>query len=864
MEENKRTQSFSGSKDFRSGRNLVNLRNDAPKADTSEMAQSQEEESVVAPEIVEKIDKRSARNNVSLNAFDRFFEWGIYLLVFMLPLFILPFSFEVQEFNKYFLLIFASSLLLFVWTLNSVFVKGQVQFLKSSITVPFVLFLLAILVSALLGIDSASSILGYYGSFSDSLVFYVGLFVFYLLSLSLLAQRGADFVIPRLIKSSVYSSILVSLISFLYFIGFKFLPGFSDAAAGFNLASGYARVFAIYLLFMLFISLYDFFSPRKDGTGKIVDFIAVVLAIVNLLILDWAAISFMLLIGLALVVVFGGFFTGRNLDSRSKFIVPVLFILSLVFAFGNLNLTELSAGKLASQPSSISASIRETLNIGTETDSPLLENALPTKEASLIASSGLKENPIVGSGIGTYYYDFSKYKSKDFNYDANWSVRFGKAYNEMLERVSTIGILGVLSYSLLILMALVLLVGNIRREKREIFILAAFLVLLVFQFLFLETAILKFIFVLLLVIASGNSFMGANRIVAGALPMQGQKKMTSFDLNGKISGKTSSVIAIAIILVCSAGFFFSIQFLRAETQYKALSADSDANSVDASKLEKVTSLNSYRGEYSLGLSRIYITRVNALLAADSSSEQGLQKAKAELDKTIYHTRRSTELSPNNVSFWENYGYVYRRMGDLGMEGADELALTGFKSALRLDPNNVIYRTEIGKIYLERYQKTEKDEQKMNLNNAKTSFEEAIALKNDYPDAVAALALVYFYEGNEGKSLETVNEARNLKKISVATAVQIGKIYHNLGKLAEAEEALKAAVKVKDDNSDAHYILGVIYKEQKRNSEALTEFRRVLELNPGNEDVLGKISELEKTSNVPAKKIIEEKEIEPEF
>jgi len=841
MEENKRDQTFAG--DFRSGRNLVNLRNDMSKAAAPAPAPipALPKETPAKPMLsMPSTGNRTVRDEGPSNFFDSVFEYGLYALVMLMPLFVLPFTFEVQEFNKYFLLIALTSLLLFVWVVNGAFIKGSVQIAKSSLTAPFALLLGVFALSAFLGVDRITSLMGYYGTFSDSVIFYAGLFVFYLLSLGLIAQRGAERVVSSFVGYSVYSSILVSFISLSYFLGVKILPGFGGTA-GFNPVSGYIKAYAIYLLVMVFVALYDYYALRTSRQlGKVADVLAIISVLSVLVLIGWVPVFVVLSAGLILVILSGGFLGKGKLSSGSGLLMLALLILGVGLTVSSLDLGKLAQGQLVVNGSSVSASMRGALNID-DTSNLLSANVLPGDEASSITGRGIKEKPLLGSGIGTYFYDFSKYRSSEFNYNDNWSLRFSKAGSEMLEKVSTVGVLGMASYLILLLLAAYLLFKNARHDKRETFLLVAFLSLAIFQFLFLETAVLKFFFVLLLILAAANGFSGESRTIVLASRRSGSK-----GAQAKVTGRILPASAIAVVLICSAVLFLDMQMLRAEAKYKALSNGGDVSALEMDRLEEVNKIYPFRGEYALGLSRLYITRVNASVAkvSGASDQQALEKVKAESDKALYYTRRATELSPNNVSLWENYGFVYRRMSDLGMEGADEWAIKGFESALNLDPNNAVYKTEIGKVFLQRYQKSEGDEKDANLDKAKAAFQEAIALKSDYPDAVTELALVYFFEGDQAKALETVNQARSLKKISVATAVQIGKIYYNLGKLSEAQEALAAAIKVNPKNSDAHYILGVIYKEQKRDQEALAEFKAVLELNPGNQDVADKINSLE--------------------
>jgi hypothetical protein len=193
-------------------------------------------------------------------------------------------------------------------------------------------------------------------------------------------------------------------------------------------------------------------------------------------------------------------------------------------------------------------------------------------------------------GDWLYYYDFSKYRSADFNYDPNWSVRFGKAYNEMLEKVSTIGVLGTLAYLLLALSALLLLARNARREKPEVFLLLAFLSLLVFQFIFLETAVLKFLFGLLLILAASNPPQKRGGRGDGSFPLE-ERNIFFLETGGKrMAGKIFPALGLFLLLGCSAALLLDVQAWRAEAAYKALSSG-DIQALDSSRLEEVTKLH---------------------------------------------------------------------------------------------------------------------------------------------------------------------------------------------------------------------------------------------------------------------------------
>jgi len=115
------------------------------------------------------------------NALNKITKWGIYVMVFLLPVFFLPFSTDIFEFNKQYLLLFGSTLLFLVWMFRMIVIEKEIKFKWFFINIPILLFLLISILSTIFSIDKASSMLGFYGRFSGSLVEIISLVIFYFL-----------------------------------------------------------------------------------------------------------------------------------------------------------------------------------------------------------------------------------------------------------------------------------------------------------------------------------------------------------------------------------------------------------------------------------------------------------------------------------------------------------------------------------------------------------------------------------------------------------------------------------------------------------------------------------------------------------
>lgn len=848
MEENRKEGGFQSRKISSEEKNLVNLRQNASAGKDYRGGYSAPEEDfdagtfkVEAEPVREKGPIRQSADPKTSGILDKLTEYGVYLLIFLMPLFILPFSVEVYEFNKSFLLVFGSVVLFFIWALDSIFVKKRITFSKSILTISFLFYLLVMLASVFFSVDTPSSIWGYSGNFSDSFVFYVGLFVFYMVFMAVASARGANRVIRKSVGALVYSALLASLIALPYYFGFTELPGFGGAVAGFSLVSGYAHAFAIYLLVMLFVVLYDISSSGLGRMRKVADIFTAIMILANLLLIDWPVVYLIIFIMCVALVFLNGASKKEEAAHGAESFIPLLMIFSSLFFISSVNLNGIMLGKVSmGDTSSIGSMVREALHVDMSNMETSVQKGFGTGEAISIATSSLAERPILGSGLGTYYYDFFKYKSVDFNYSGNWTLGFNKAYNEVLEKISTIGLLGFLAYCILAVLAFLLLAKTMKLEKSGEFLLVAFLSLLFFQFLFFETAVLKFLFVLFLAIASAGKLMLSDG--------KYKSETITFDIRGKgMSGGALSVFGVLVILICSTSMALGIQIFRAEAKYVEAISSAEPQNLDGAKLEEIINLNPYKGDYPAGLSGVYLSRVYYLIGLNKDDQDTLNQITVQANNALTYASKAVEVSPNNMLLWENYSFIYKTIDELGMEGGDEWAIKGYEKAIALAPTDPVLLTELSKLYLAKYGEDEKEEdKKADLAKAKEALLKSQELKDNYPATALQLALVYSDERDGDKMLEQVDKASQMNNLSVAEAVEIGRMYYNAGATDKAKGALAQVISenVDPNNADARYILGAIYKEEKNYTQALEEFKAVEEFNPDNEGLKEAIKSVE--------------------
>ncbi len=240
------------------------------------------------------------------------------------------------------------------------------------------------------------------------------------------------------------------------------------------------------------------------------------------------------------------------------------------------------------------------------------------------------------------------------------------------------------------------------------------------------------------------------------------------------------------------------------------------------------------------------------------------------DKAIGLIRRAVKAVPGNPMFLNNLGEACREAGKL-VEAAGH-----YREALKVDPGHADAWSNLGLVLTDRGKAREAEDALLkaigidprmsgalaNLGNlladqdrpaeARDRFEQALAIDPNQPEVLNSLALAL-------KDLGDLEGAHNCCLRAVKLDPGYAECWINLGhvllkrqKLPLAEEAYKEAFRLNPDfNEDENLLLalGLTISHQNRPEEAISRFRRVLEINPGDPTATAYLfSQFQKTLN----------------
>lgn len=703
------------------------------------------------------------------------------LLIFLLPLVFLPFTSNEISLAKIYLLFFLS-FLSFLCFLGRGILRKEIKIYQFSLDFPVIFFLFFIFLSALFSVDKRISLLGFYGKFYPSLIGFFSLSFFYFL-LSQAKDKISFDKVFKILNFSVLISVLIFYFSFFglwqkieSFLGGEGIPSIMQKK-GFNPSAETPEAYFLFLSLFLLIFVLNALRKKKISFFEIFSFFFVLsaIAIINVKIfwLFLGSFSFLILIfGLSQKICY---------EKINLYFLPfLLFLVSFFF--------------LIFSPSK---KLPQTVN-------------LPYKISFEIVTNSLKERPILGSGVGTFFYDFSKERPKSFNQLTFWNYRFPQASSFILEIVSTLGILGFFSY--------ILLIGYFLKNdlsKEDKFLLSfSFLSVVFSHFLWLQDFILGFLFYFIL---------GAKNLFEKPL------KVKKISLKEAEINFVSNITLFLLLILFFLSLFWGWKFYLADKKYARALKEKDL-SQKISLLESAIKLNSLPPQYYISLANAHLERAKKEIEKFPQMNRIILTESAK--KSVDYAKKATEISPYNIYAWEIRALVYREFQNIA-QGAEKWAESAFKKCIQLEGTNPFFHLELGKIYLSQNK----------FKEAEKEFKKALSLKEDFIEAEIQLALLKEKQGKKKEAIESLKKLLQKNPSHLEILFELGRLYYNQGDCKSAIPYLEKAKLLFPDFSNARYILGLCYEKQGKFEKALKEYEKISQLNPHNQEIKQKIKKL---------------------
>lgn len=385
------------------------------------------------------------------------------ILFFLIPLVFFKNTSELFEFNKIITLYALTILITTFWLIRIIKLK-KIIFRRTILDIPLIGYLVVLLLSTLLSIDPRTSVFGYYSRFNGGL--------FSILSYSLLYWAFVSNLNKRQAIHTTYYILLSTAIASAMAVAEHFGINITCALMGQGVESCWvqdvqSRVFSTLgqpnWLAALLVALIPFMWRKS-----LKYYLLSILFFVTLLFTK--SRSGFLAFGVSTVIFWGFVFWKEKQKYLKEFLILSVIFIVLFFIFKSSYSPEI--GLETGLPASASSQAMQTG--GTE-------SGVIRKFVWLGAFEVFKHYPILGTGPETFAFAFPMFKPLEHNLTSEWDFIYNKAHNEYLNYLANTGVLGLVSYLILIIFSIIV-IFRISDFKFRISIFAGYVSILITNF----------------------------------------------------------------------------------------------------------------------------------------------------------------------------------------------------------------------------------------------------------------------------------------------------------------------------------------------------------------------------------------------
>lgn len=771
-------------------------------------------------------------------------------LVVMMPVFFLTFTApaDILGIHKQLLAYLLTFVSLILW-LVIIIRQGGVVIKRSHFEMGILTIFIAWLLAAAFGLQPVQSFLA-----SDGFITLSSFVLFYFLFLNFFERRD----IPRMINYFLLGVFVAMLTGLLQFIGlpiFKWLPVISASGGNsqFN-TIGTPNSLGVLAVLTIVLAASRYFNSLKitfndvgqintddpewlKVTWRIVSLGAVITAIPVLLILNWWVFYFLVVLGMAVIILLPGITSkvaGTRIVIKAMNLIGPLLILtfSILMIFSS---RYVSFGFITQ-------------------DKVVTEVNLSQQNSIEVIKKIINQRPVFGFGLQNFKIAFDAFKPAALNKTIFWNTHFEKAGSELLELVADGGL--VLLAAFLVLLFYVF--RNILRNKNISYyswlILPGLVVITGAAFFYHFNIVLYFVFWLLISLAALVSDRGDDLKVG-------------IDSTSLVSVGYSLVFVLVLAAGIVAGYLLTQRY-RADL-YLAKASQFDVSKSDGldqaiTLLTSAVNTSNSDGSYLSSLGQLLSSRLSFEVNKGGNDAKVAAKLENLTKSVIGVANRLTKDFPNNSSSWLNAGKMYQNLTGL-VSGSDDAAAAAYSEYVKRTPNDPDGYVKLASIYLNRAERNrlaliEAKDKKLNVRNEKDvanlildgynkaegNLKEAVSLRDDLADAIYNLGVIYERENRLKEAIKQL-ELSNARDFSnPGLAFELGLLYYRDNQKDKAFNEMLRAVTLFKDYSNARWYLALMLEEQGKIDLAIAQLQEILKLdvNKGNPTVLQKIASLQ--------------------
>ncbi len=380
---------------------------------------------------------------------------------------------------------------------------------------------------------------------------------------------------------------------------------------------------------------------------------------------------------------------------------------------------------------------------------------LPLGAGYNVAIETLK-NPktaLLGVGANSFAVAYNQFRPISMNVGDYWNLRFSASSSELLQIITTVGVIGLGLFIWLISVMVKTAKVDLRSTQAKAIKIIAFGLLLIFA-LMPGTYVLFFAFYVCLLLWGLQCKFSA-LIPTREINLEGEVNSTQPQTLKLIGIYTPVILLLAAI---GATGFFGGKAYAAEVSFKqALDAAAKNDGLATYNLERQAILqNAYVPRYRRAYAATNLALANSIAANKNLTDQDKQNVAQLIQQAIREAKVAASLEPENVNNWENLTLIYRSLINAA-QGADQWTVAALSQAIQTDPTNPSLRVDLGGVYYS----LGKYDQAIRL------FQQATELKSDYANAYYNLSHSYLQKKDVITAFDYMQQTLSLTKADSA-------------------------------------------------------------------------------------------------
>jgi tetratricopeptide (TPR) repeat protein len=355
---------------------------------------------------------------------------------------------------------------------------------------------------------------------------------------------------------------------------------------------------------------------------------------------------------------------------------------------------------------------------------------LPFQTGYAIAIESLKapKTALLGIGTNSFTVAYNMLRPATMNQSSFWNVRFSVSTNEILQILTTVGVIGLGLFFLIISRMVKVAKADVRSTQVRALKVTAFGLLLLF-FLIPGTFLLFFAFYLILLLWGMQLKFASHDSVKNI-----ELSLSESDTKPQTI-KLVAIYAPALIVIvaAAASLYMGGRAYAAEMTFKrALDAAVKNDGVKTYDLQRQAILeNPYSPQFRRAYATTNLALANALAGNKDITDEDKNNITQLIQQSIREGKIAVSLEPANAVNWENLTLIYRSLINAA-EGADQWTVAALSQAIQTDPVNPSLRVDLGGVYYSLG----------GYDQAIRLFQQAAELKPDYANAYYNLSHSY--------------------------------------------------------------------------------------------------------------------------